>query len=145
MFPSEDGKSKQLFEQPFSISKRNQGSNCRQEKYNINCIVNKNKNMKFEHSLDAFLLLLCCKESGALFRSLGKIHISRQSMIFTKSSVDTEEMEVLFIVIQMTIELLFPPFIFHSMPRNLVVLAISIMLMNKDPFLLQPELKSKLV
>ena len=55
-------------------------------------------------------------------------------MMFRKSSVDTEEMEVLFIVIQMTIELLFPPFIFHSMPRNLVVLAISIMLMNEDFF-----------
>ena len=55
-------------------------------------------------------------------------------MVFRKRSVDTEEMEVLFIVIQMTIELLFPPFIFHSMPRNLVVLAISIMLMNEDFF-----------
>ena len=102
--------------------------------------MNKNKNMKFEHSLDAFLLLLCKKESGALFRSLGKIRIRRQSMMFRKSSVDTEEMEVLFIVIQMTIELLFPPFIFHSMPRNLVVWAISIMLMNEDFFLLRQEL-----
>ena len=68
----------------------------------------------------AFLLLLCKKESGALFRSLGKIHIRRQSMVFRKSSVDTEETEVLFIVIQMTIELLFPLLFFTQCQETLL-------------------------